>query len=909
MQFTKRVLLGPRHFAAQLPPRHSAELVEQGDGGLNWGDGGAKSWLIVSHEALRPDGIHEEGREGIASSTVTVALPLAEEEWPRLMDGGVVFAYLPTETVPGFPFLLNANFVLAASRERLHDRKWNEWLLSCVPPLFCEAFMLLLQSLLNPSKDMKSIENRPRWESLYRLLRPPHEYSGSPLKQTGVAISEAMQRVRCVVAHDERLQKPCECRFASNEIISVVKHASTNTEPDCLQNRFIVHPNLREDTKCVALLRSLGAKSFDKTLLLQCVGDLKWVRAHANSPEWYVLLFRLCMTHNIRPNRLHLGIPLDGTGRFIQENETATLFLDTGENIPSSVLVPTLVLFFDKQIRALVAESPEMEAWLTSTMGFELLNRRNYAIRLAQHLQSEAALSLRQAEAVKYGRYVIGTLYDTTRRIGQAPRAEGVPEFPLYNQAGRLIPSWDMAVSPFLFRRYEALFKQDGVAEVKRAEFETFLASLKTRIIHNGYFENWSRTRDTHEQSDTAGLPEECAEGFCRDHCAHSGCPTPMLYEVEGSKQRPRAEAFPWMWLTHVFESVTRAHLERARLTLELVHRLKPSVNLDAFRAPAWFPTQLGSVPPPMVYYPGPDVRDEFGDGLPYSAFAREYSQEEHEDWSLGVCSGTTANHIAAYIENIAAGVPVPDKRCVQMVSPLLEKLHYLWTQTRRCPKFRSAFLPLVHDRHTKWITHTVEDVRYLGDTWAQSACRIPFEDLDAIGILDLSQCGFATPTGRFFTQVLEIGGALDAADLIRLLCWYKEHWGEASNVSHRQVCERVITIYRLLAQAPELKASQRALLNTKCLVLCGGNRWISCEEARWISYEDALHDLYSDLLSSNIAMPGGIAHGLDARGEPGLRDLLTPTLTLTLIGQIQTYFNSTNPNWRRTWASRPLCP
>jgi len=380
VQFTKRVLRGTRHFSSILPPRHTAELVSQGGGGLNWGDGGSKSWLIVSHEAPRPHDIVEEGREGIEASTVTVALPLAESEWPRLMDKGVVFAYLPTETIPGFPFLLNANFVLAASRERLHDRRWNEWLLSLVPGTFCVAFMLLLENTLHPRKDVTSMSageadgtssagsTPPRWESLYRLVRPPNEYNGSPLKATGVAIHATLSTTRCVVCHDEILQSPDQCRFASNELISVMggDASNGNRQPSCLDGRiYLIHPNLRDDNKSSTLLRSLGSKSFDKALLLECVGDVKWLRSHAASPRWYMGLFELCHSHSVRPSQLHKGIPLEGTTRFIQDKDTATLFLDTGEEIPAGVLVPALVLFFDKRLRALVAKSSELEAWLS----------------------------------------------------------------------------------------------------------------------------------------------------------------------------------------------------------------------------------------------------------------------------------------------------------------------------------------------------------------------------------------------------------------------------------------------------------------------------------------------------------------------------------------------------------------
>jgi len=332
---------------------------------------------------------------------------------------------------------------------------------------------------------------------------------------------------------------------------------------------------------------------------------------------------------------------------------------------------------------------------------------------------------MRLEESLKYGRYVISTFYDTSRRGDPrgAAASTGFPHFPLLNEAGGLIPAWNRAVNPYLYRRYKSLFetRRGGEESEKAKEFEVFSLELKNRVLNFAYFEDpnrsapgcglnsgsGSRLPDWGGGGD--GLPEECAEGFCGEHCDHQGCPTPLTYDItQGPKQRPRAEPFPWMCHSSVFDTGNGSRdIERASKTVELVQRLKHSVNLDRFRLPSWFPTSLGLVPPPMAYYPGIGVIDEFGDVLPYSSLSRVFSQEEHDEWSLGVCSGTTANHIAAYIENIAVGVPIPDQRCSRMVSPLFAKLHYIWTQTHRCPKFRGAFIPLVHGRHARWINPT----------------------------------------------------------------------------------------------------------------------------------------------------------------------------------------------------------
>lgn len=61
-----------------------------------------------------------------------------------------VYAFLPTEMVTNFPFIIQADFLLASSRESiLLDNPWNKGILSCIPSAFVNAFVLLVKSTVN----------------------------------------------------------------------------------------------------------------------------------------------------------------------------------------------------------------------------------------------------------------------------------------------------------------------------------------------------------------------------------------------------------------------------------------------------------------------------------------------------------------------------------------------------------------------------------------------------------------------------------------------------------------------------------------------------------------------------------------------------------------------------------------
>ncbi|OVA09627.1 hypothetical protein BVC80_9101g156 [Macleaya cordata] len=77
---------------------------------------------------------------------ITLAFPIGQR-LNRGMSSPGIYAFLPTEMVTNFPFIIQADFVLASSRETiLLDNKWNQGILDCVPSAFVNAFISLIKS-------------------------------------------------------------------------------------------------------------------------------------------------------------------------------------------------------------------------------------------------------------------------------------------------------------------------------------------------------------------------------------------------------------------------------------------------------------------------------------------------------------------------------------------------------------------------------------------------------------------------------------------------------------------------------------------------------------------------------------------------------------------------------------------
>ncbi|OIV93309.1 hypothetical protein TanjilG_14560 [Lupinus angustifolius] len=96
-------------------------------------------------------------RNGVEEWVITLAFP-NHERLHRGENFPGVYSYLPTEMVTNFPFIIQADFVLASSRETiLLDNKWNLGILECIPSAFMAAFKTLVLA-----SDQAPVSSLPR---------------------------------------------------------------------------------------------------------------------------------------------------------------------------------------------------------------------------------------------------------------------------------------------------------------------------------------------------------------------------------------------------------------------------------------------------------------------------------------------------------------------------------------------------------------------------------------------------------------------------------------------------------------------------------------------------------------------------------------------------------------------------
>jgi hypothetical protein len=124
-----------------------------------------------------PSSLNEEKRANVTSREITLAFPVK-----HVIQCTRLYSYLPTELQTGLPFLINADFLLPASRESvLVDNSWNIWMRDEVS-IFVED---TLSSFLESSEDELNFGLIPLIEKCtVDFLKPIFEQSIERLKSS-----------------------------------------------------------------------------------------------------------------------------------------------------------------------------------------------------------------------------------------------------------------------------------------------------------------------------------------------------------------------------------------------------------------------------------------------------------------------------------------------------------------------------------------------------------------------------------------------------------------------------------------------------------------------------------------------------------------------------------------------------
>ncbi|XP_047328614.1 uncharacterized protein LOC124932056 [Impatiens glandulifera] len=139
-------------------------------------------------------------RKEVEDWVLTLSFPIGQRLNRGLNSPGV-YAFLPTEMCSNFPFIVQADFILASSRETiLMDNKWNQGILGCVPTAFVNAFSSLVKTSEEdtPVSTLVSMfDFLPINSSSYSVLNDVREKIKAKLVEESIVPIESYTRQMC----------------------------------------------------------------------------------------------------------------------------------------------------------------------------------------------------------------------------------------------------------------------------------------------------------------------------------------------------------------------------------------------------------------------------------------------------------------------------------------------------------------------------------------------------------------------------------------------------------------------------------------------------------------------------------------------------------------------------------------
>lgn len=326
------------------------------DGFFDLDADGTRASYFVHRKEHSCEHIQDERRQGVSSTSVTVALPLTT---PEATDGRV-FAFLPTEARTGFPFLINADFLLPASRERIFDTpEWNKQLVGFAGASFVEAFDKLRTNAKHRTLAYRFIPTKAD------LL--PGASLFAPLVQT---VQAALKEKECILTETGDFVAPADACFAGP-----LSRRLLSESPPGLADFRLVHPDLENHRK---QLEPLGVQALTIHQVLDICSDADWL--HGRDAEWWETLFELLSRNEVSEETV-ASFPLlrcqDGVCR---RPADGSIFLQAESQQTRLTLPPEwpAAHIFDTMIQERLQQKPAAWAWLVRVAGLSPFSVQSY---------------------------------------------------------------------------------------------------------------------------------------------------------------------------------------------------------------------------------------------------------------------------------------------------------------------------------------------------------------------------------------------------------------------------------------------------------------------------------------------------------------------------------------------------
>nr|DAD22702.1 TPA_asm: hypothetical protein HUJ06_024165 [Nelumbo nucifera] len=245
-------------------------------------------------------------RSEVDDWVITLAFPHGQRLDRGMVSPGV-YAFLPTEMVTNFPFIIQADFILASSREIIRlDSLWNQGILDCVPHAFVNAFISLVKTTESaPVSSLPSIfEFLPLNSSMYPKLNAVRESIKEKLIEENIipCESDMEQKFFC---------KPSEVGWLKPsfwKILIKARMQGVNLQNLLSHGKYVLHSAF-DKRQCSNILNFLEVKPMDVEWYSRCIRSSNLVLGVSEDTYMDLLFFIADNWNSIFKNK-NMDIPL-----------------------------------------------------------------------------------------------------------------------------------------------------------------------------------------------------------------------------------------------------------------------------------------------------------------------------------------------------------------------------------------------------------------------------------------------------------------------------------------------------------------------------------------------------------------------------------------------------------------------